>query len=86
MDSRQREEVKVRSEILEILAKAYRHAGLSAKIKKLRRMKRYHEAVSLIHEIEHEMKKRKREAFRKKLREKFRKGKKKRKSIKRKKR
>ena len=82
MDSRQREEIKVRSEILEILAKAYHHSELYAKIKKLKRMKHYHEAVSLIHEIEHEMRMRKHEAFRKKLREKFRKGK----SIKRKKR
>ncbi len=82
MDSRQKEEVKIRSEILEILAKAYRHSGVLAKIKKLKRMTHYHEAVSLIREIEHEMKTRKHEAFRKKLREKFKKGK----SIKRKKR
>jgi len=75
MNSRQREEIKVRSEILEILAKAYRHSELYAKIKKLKRMKAYHDALSLIHEIEHEMKKKKHEAFRKKLREKFRKGK-----------
>lgn len=73
MDSRQREEIKVRSEILEILAKAYRHSGLLAKIKKLKRMKHYHEAVSIIHEIEHEMRTRKHESFRKKLRQKFRK-------------
>ncbi len=82
MDSRQKEEIKVRSEILEILAKAYRHSGLLAKIKKLRKMTHYHEAVSLIHEIEHEMRTRKHEAFRKKLRAKFGEGK----SIKRKKR
>jgi len=71
MDSRQMGEIKVRSEILEILAKAYHHSGLLAKIKKLKRMKHYHEAVSIIHEIEHEMRRKKHEAFRKKLRQKF---------------
>ena len=82
MNSYQKQEVEIRGEILEILAKAYRHVGLLPKIKRLRREKKYSMAISTIHEVEHEMRKKKRESFRKKLRQKFRKAK----SIKRKKR
>ena len=82
MNSYQRQEVEIRGEILEVLAKAYRHANLLPRIKRLRKEKAYSTAISTIHDIEHEMKRKKHESFRKKLRQKFVKAK----SIKRKKR
>jgi len=83
MNSRQKEEVRIRSEILEILARTYRHSELLPKIKGLKKAREYNRAISSIHEIEKEMKNKKHESFRKKLRKKF---KEKQKPIKRKKR
>ena len=71
MNSYQRQEVEIRGEILEVLAKAYRHASLLPRIKRLRKEKAYSTAISTIHDIEHEMKRKKHESFRKKLRQKF---------------
>ena len=82
MNSYQRQEVEIRGEILEILAKAYRHTNLLSRIRRARKERTYSNAISTIHEIEHEMRRKKHDSFRKKLRQKFRK----RKSIKRKKR
>ena len=82
MNSYQRQEVEIRGEILEILARAYRRANLLPRIKRVRKERTYSKAISTIHEIEHEIRRKKHESFRKKLRQKFRKGK----SIKRKKR
>jgi hypothetical protein len=73
MNSYQRQEVEIRGEILEILAKAYRHANLLPRIKRLRKEKTYSKAISTIYEVEHEMRRKKHESFRKKLRRKFKK-------------
>jgi predicted RNA-binding protein associated with RNAse of E/G family len=82
MNSYQKQEVEIRGEILEILARAYRHVNLLPRIKRLKKEKTYSKAISTIHEVEHEMRRKKHESFRKKLRQKFRR----RKGIKRKKR
>jgi len=83
MNPKQKKEIELRAEILEILAKTYRHSELLPKIRKLKRAREYERAIGSIHEIEKEMKKKKHESFRKKLRKKF---KEKKKPIKRKKR
>ena len=75
MNSYQRQEVEIRGEILEILARAYRHANLLQKIRRLKKERTYSTAISTIHDIEHEMRRKKHESFRKKLRQKFKKGK-----------
>jgi hypothetical protein len=82
MNSFQKQEIEIRGEILEVLARAYRHTNLLPQIKRLKKERAYSKAISMIHEIEHEMRRKKHESFRKKLRQKFKKGK----SIKRKKR
>jgi predicted ATP-dependent Lon-type protease len=82
MNSFQREEIRARTEILELLANVYRHSKLLFKIRKAKKAKDYGTAVTYIHEVESEMKKKKHESFRKKLRKKFKKAK----NIKRKKR
>jgi len=71
MDAKQKNEIGLRAEILGLLVKTYSHSELMPKIRKLKKMKSYPIALSLIHEIEWKMRIKKHEAFRKKLRKKF---------------
>jgi hypothetical protein len=73
MNSFQKEEIRLRTEILELLAGIYRHSRLVPKIRKVKKTSKYQEATSLLREIEDEMRAKKHEAFRKKLRKKFKK-------------
>lgn len=82
MNHQQMNEIGIRLEILEVIARAYRHSAVLPKIKKLKKSKDYQSAISTIHKIETDLKSKKHDSFRKKLRKKFRK----RKPIKRKKR
>jgi len=71
MNTRQKEEIRLRAEILEILADVYKHFHLVPKIRKAKKAEKYAEAISTIHEVESEIRRKKHEAFRKKLRKKF---------------